>query len=81
MTTQGVLQHLSPMKLVMKSFPLNAERFGLFSFSQQGYLHLAWAPTTGLKKKVSVVTNAQLKPEGKWSDGNMSVCFKGRGMG
>lgn len=24
MTIQGVLQHLSPMKLVMKSFPLNA---------------------------------------------------------
>lgn len=37
MTIQGVLQHLSPTKLVMKSFPLNAERFGLFSFSQQGY--------------------------------------------
>lgn len=81
MLIQAVLQHFSPMKLVMKSFPLNTDCFGLFSFSQQGYLHLAWGRGQWLKKKVSVVANAQLKPEGKWSDGNTGVCFKGRGAG
>jgi len=85
MAVPGVLQHLSPTKLVMKSFPLNAECFGLFGVSQEGFVHLAWAPTQGgrrpgLRKKLNVVTNTQLKLGGKWSDGNTGTSIKGRGM-
>lgn len=81
MSIQGVLQHLSPMKLVMKSFPLNAECVGSFSCSKLD-LCLAWAPTRagrrqGLKKVVIVVADTQLQPGEQWSDGNMGYISQG----
>lgn len=81
MTIQGVLQHLSPTKLVMKGFPLNAECVGLFSCNKLD-LCLAWALTRagrrqGLKKVVIVVADAQLQPGEQWSYGNMGHISQG----